>query len=389
MSRRPRSRAAASTHDRCGQRHRARRGRSCLVARLAAPAQARRQAAHLSRPARLRTAQLDRALGHYRRYPPVADQLLPDAGLHTPDPPRFMNLVGLLGWTFNGYPAPAFCRRQLALFRELMPLFTLEDRFVFRSGSASTPLRTGGVAAATFPGGNASTSVLRLQDVVLRRRRSPRSSKLPWSPVWPTTRLSHRHPAAWGQSGSARLRRRVHWRWWRSAGVVGSLAKLTPLAVLRARSGGEPGRCQRGREVRHRARIAWRWCDAGIVPLWQAPALDRAAVVVAALSVLGLGLAALGPPTDASSLDYHLGLALEWLRHGGVIPGSPDWYPSRLAGIREGKSTCSGSRPRGTDGLGAGLQFGGMIAAGRGAALVRGDAARSRLLAWLLIAAAL
>ncbi|NIR58223.1 MAG: DUF1420 domain-containing protein, partial [Gammaproteobacteria bacterium] len=29
-------------------------------------------------------------------------------------------------------------------------------------------------------------------------------------------------------------------------------------------------------------------------------------------------LAALGPVTDADSLDYHLGVPLDWLRHGGA-----------------------------------------------------------------------
>ena len=74
---------------------------------------------------------LDRALGHYRRYTRASlTKLLADAGLHL-DPPRFMNLVGLLGWTVNG----RILRRtrlspvQLALFERLMPLFTLEDRF--------------------------------------------------------------------------------------------------------------------------------------------------------------------------------------------------------------------------------------------------------------------
>ena len=45
---------------------------------------------------------LDRALGHYRRYTRASlTKLLAGAGLHL-DPPRFMNLVGLLGWTVNG-----------------------------------------------------------------------------------------------------------------------------------------------------------------------------------------------------------------------------------------------------------------------------------------------
>jgi hypothetical protein len=116
--------------------------------------------------------------------------------------------------------------------------------------------------------------------------------------------------------------------------------------------------------------------------LWRGPRLDRVAVVLAGVSIFGLGLAALGPPTDADSLDYHLGLALEWLRHGGVHPRL-DWYPSRLAGI--GESLNMLGLAAGTDSFGAGLQFGGMIAA---AVALRSFAAtpRDRLLAWLLVA---
>ena len=159
-----------------------------------------------------------------------------------------------------------------------------------------------------------------------------------------------------------------------AAGVLHglALANLTPLAVLRPIGWGL-GAVGAFAMVRHRARIV-AVVRHEIVPLWQAPALDRAAVVVAALSVLGLGLAALGPPTDADSLDYHLGLALEWLRHGGVIP-RPDWYPSRLAGITESVNMLG--LAAGTDGLGGGLQLRRDDCSGRGAALVRGDAARS------------
>jgi SAM-dependent methyltransferase len=72
---------------------------------------------------------LDRALGHHRRYTRASlASLLAGAGLHF-DPPRFMNLFGLLGWAVNG----RLLRRtrlsplQLGLFESLMPLFSLED----------------------------------------------------------------------------------------------------------------------------------------------------------------------------------------------------------------------------------------------------------------------
>ena len=74
---------------------------------------------------------LDRALGHYRRYTRASlTKLLAGAGLHL-DPPRFMNLVGLLGWTVNGrvLGRKHLSAVQLALFERLMPLFTLEDHF--------------------------------------------------------------------------------------------------------------------------------------------------------------------------------------------------------------------------------------------------------------------
>jgi len=89
---------------------------------------------------------LDRALAHYRRYTRASlTKLLAGAGLHL-DPPRFMNLVGLLGWTVNGrilgrkHLSPV----QLALFERLMPLFTLEDHF-------HLPIGLGVYAAAEKP----------------------------------------------------------------------------------------------------------------------------------------------------------------------------------------------------------------------------------------------
>src|SRR5262245_50532739 len=137
-----------------------------------------------------------------------------------------------------------------------------------------------------------------------------------------------------------------------------ALAQLSTLAVLRpiAWSLGVVGAFAL---VRHRAGIA-NTVRSEIAALWQTPALERAAALIAGVSIVGLGLAAFGPPTDADSLDYHLGLALEWLRHGGAYP-RPDWYPSQLAGI--GESLNMLGLAGGTDGLGAGLQWGGVIAA--------------------------
>jgi hypothetical protein len=49
---------------------------------------------------------------------------------------------------------------------------------------------------------------------------------------------------------------------------------------------------------------------------------------------LGYGLLALGPVTEADSLDYHIGVALEILNTGG-LPIRPEWFHSRLAGSGE------------------------------------------------------
>jgi len=43
---------------------------------------------------------------------------------------------------------------------------------------------------------------------------------------------------------------------------------------------------------------------------------------------------ALSPPTDADSLDYHLGVPIDFMRNG-IWPFSPEWFHSRLAGAGE------------------------------------------------------
>lgn len=52
------------------------------------------------------------------------------------------------------------------------------------------------------------------------------------------------------------------------------------------------------------------------------------------LVVAGLGLLALGPVTEADSLDYHVGVALRIL-NDGAFPFAPEWFHSRLAGSGE------------------------------------------------------
>ncbi|MDP3181562.1 MAG: DUF1420 family protein, partial [Desulfobaccales bacterium] len=86
----------------------------------------------------------------------------------------------------------------------------------------------------------------------------------------------------------------------------------------------------------------------------------RTALVLLGITLVGLGLAALGPPTDADSLDYHLGVPLDILRHHGAYPRL-DWLHARLTGL--GESLNMLGLAGGTDILGAALQFAGMLAA--------------------------
>ena len=115
--------------------------------------------------------------------------------------------------------------------------------------------------------------------------------------------------------------------------------------------------------------------------LWNAPRFERAGAVLALLAIVGLGAAALGPPTDPDSINYHLGVPLDWLRHGGAYHRT-DWFCTRLVGVAESLNMLG--LAGGTDSLGACLQWGGMIAA---ALAVRTFATSSsdRLLAWLLV----
>ena len=103
-------------------------------------------------------------------------------------------------------------------------------------------------------------------------------------------------------------------------------------------------------QVVHRLRSRWQE-----LPFW-----GKAAVPPLLIAGLGLLLAALGPPTDADSLDYHLGVPLDILRyHGHHL--RPDWLTARLAGLGESLNLLG--LAGGTDILGATLQFSGLVAA--------------------------
>ena len=86
----------------------------------------------------------------------------------------------------------------------------------------------------------------------------------------------------------------------------------------------------------------------------------RTALILLGITLIGLALAALGPPTDADSLDYHLGVPLDILRHHGAYPRL-DWLHARLTGV--GESLNMLGLAGGTDTFGAALQFAGMLAA--------------------------
>jgi Protein of unknown function (DUF1420) len=88
--------------------------------------------------------------------------------------------------------------------------------------------------------------------------------------------------------------------------------------------------------------------------------LQRLALVVSVLILIGLFAAALGPATDTDSLDYHLAVPLDWLRHGGAYP-RPDWFSATYVGL--GESLNMLGLAAGTDGLGAAFQAAGLVVA--------------------------
>lgn len=78
------------------------------------------------------------------------------------------------------------------------------------------------------------------------------------------------------------------------------------------------------------------------------------------LIAIPLFLCALGPPTDPDSLDYHLGVPLDWFRNKQAYPRY-DWMSSRIVGI--GESINLFGLINGTDILGQIIQYSGLIVA--------------------------
>jgi Protein of unknown function (DUF1420) len=88
--------------------------------------------------------------------------------------------------------------------------------------------------------------------------------------------------------------------------------------------------------------------------------VKRFALIVSVITLIGLFAAALGPAVDADSLEQHLAVPLDWLRHGGAYLRS-DWFTARYVGL--GESLNMLGLAAGTDGLGAAFQAAGLIVA--------------------------
>jgi len=71
-------------------------------------------------------------------------------------------------------------------------------------------------------------------------------------------------------------------------------------------------------------------------------------------------LSSIAPPTDADSLDYHLGAPLAWLDHGGFAPFY-NWYNMRLSGL--GERVVLFGLASGTDVLSSLIQWSGLLVA--------------------------
>ena len=86
----------------------------------------------------------------------------------------------------------------------------------------------------------------------------------------------------------------------------------------------------------------------------QAGAWARLDLALMAVILVALSLCACAPPTDADSLDYHLGVPLQILRQGGFY-ADPVWLHSRLIGLGEYLNLMG--LALGTDNLGAVLAW--------------------------------
>lgn len=132
-----------------------------------------------------------------------------------------------------------------------------------------------------------------------------------------------------------------------------ALVNLTPLGLMRATAGlvatfGIVNVVASARAWSRRPSIAAE-VDDGRSRFW---------LLLLILLLIGAAFMSLGPPTDSDSLDYHLGVPVGLLIHGG-LPYTPEWFHSRLAGSQEMLNAMG--LAGGTDNFGAVLQFAGMV----------------------------
>lgn len=80
--------------------------------------------------------------------------------------------------------------------------------------------------------------------------------------------------------------------------------------------------------------------------------------VLMGILLLGYALLALSPITNADSLDYHIGVAVEILNYG-KMPAYPEWFHSRLAG--NGEVLIAFGLAIGAEQFGSLLQFTGLV----------------------------
>ena len=130
-----------------------------------------------------------------------------------------------------------------------------------------------------------------------------------------------------------------------------ALAGLTPLKFLQSvaissMGGGILNLIQAARLVHGRAEKLNDYCL-----LLKAQAHSRKLLL---LLLLGMGMLALGPVTNADALDYHMGIAIAVLNQGGM-PVIPEWFIGRLAGNGEVLNAMALSL--GAEQFGALLQF--------------------------------
>ena len=86
--------------------------------------------------------------------------------------------------------------------------------------------------------------------------------------------------------------------------------------------------------------------------------INKFEIILVFLILGSLLLASLGPPTDADSLDYHLGVPAAWLIQGSYFPFE-SWYHARFAGL--GERIIFFGLANGTDVLSAILQWSGLL----------------------------